>query len=230
MRLFGRTLALLSLDEVGQAPLQHWCGLFCFAAGFRRPLFSILQEFVPCISGFEDTMYQHIVLPRDVRDEILLAAILLPYAGVNLRAPLRPAMSISDASEQGGGAAEATAFVQEFAPEHSDGLHKFYCRLNEEAIDFASRKPVVMCVICVLRFEPIYPLWCVCGPGCLARTCSANCFYKHKSQNCKVVPGAHPRAGLLELGPACGFAEATLSRGVQKVPLGLSDTFFLPWL
>ena len=131
------------------------------------------------------------ILPENVRDEILLATVLLPFVGVNLRAPLRPSMSISDASEQGGGAAEASAFVHEFAPEHTEGLHNYYSRLNEETIAFASRKPAVMCVICVLRFEPKYPFLCVCGPGCLARTCSASCFYKHKSQRCRVVPGAY---------------------------------------
>ena len=35
-----KTLALLSLDSVSQTSLQHWAGLFCFGAGFRRPLFS----------------------------------------------------------------------------------------------------------------------------------------------------------------------------------------------
>ena len=34
-----KTLALLSLDSVSQTSLQHWAGLFCFGAGFRRPLF-----------------------------------------------------------------------------------------------------------------------------------------------------------------------------------------------
>ena len=35
-----KALALLSLDSVSQTSLQHWAGLFCFGAGFRR-LFSI---------------------------------------------------------------------------------------------------------------------------------------------------------------------------------------------
>lgn len=78
----------------------------------------------PCLAAFEDTKFEHIILPVSVRDEILLVAVLLPFAGVNLRAPLRSALSISDASEQGGGAAEATAFVQG-APEQTDVLHCF---------------------------------------------------------------------------------------------------------
>ena len=39
-----KSLALLSLDSVSQTSLQHWAGLFCFGAGFRRPLFSSVQE------------------------------------------------------------------------------------------------------------------------------------------------------------------------------------------
>lgn len=85
-----------------------------------------------------------------------------------------------------------------------------------------------MCVIWVLRFEPRFPHWCVCGPGCLARTCSASCFYKHKAQWCRVAPGAHPRAGLLELSLESGIAEAILSTGVQVVPLKLDEVVTPP--
>lgn len=42
-RLINKTLALLSFPEVGQAPLQHWTGVYAFAAGFRRPLYSVVQ-------------------------------------------------------------------------------------------------------------------------------------------------------------------------------------------
>lgn len=228
MNLFGRTLARLSLDEVGQAPIQHWCGLLCFAAGFRRPLFSVLQDVFLCIADFEDSKFQVISLLSSVRDEFLLAAILLPFAGVNLRDPLRRSVSISDASEQGGGVAEATNIVAEFAPEKTVELQDYYSQLNEEATEFASRKPSIMCVICALRFEIIFPKWCVCGPGCLARACSSAVFYKHKAQRCKVAPGAHPQVGLLELGPKCGIAEAILSSGVQVVPLGIGETVVQP--
>ena len=43
-KMMLKTLALLTLDRVSRTHVQHWCGLFCFAAGFRRPLFSVLQE------------------------------------------------------------------------------------------------------------------------------------------------------------------------------------------
>ena len=38
-KLLNKTLALLSFPTVSQAPLQHWAGVFAFAAGFRRPIF-----------------------------------------------------------------------------------------------------------------------------------------------------------------------------------------------
>ena len=50
-------------------------------------------------------------LPNAVRDEILLAGLLAPLAFTNLRAPLREMISVTDASEQGGAAGEATRFV-----------------------------------------------------------------------------------------------------------------------
>ena len=44
-----KTLAFLSLDSVAQTSLPHWAGLFYFGAGFRRPLFSIVQGIFPFI-------------------------------------------------------------------------------------------------------------------------------------------------------------------------------------
>ena len=83
MKLFGYCLgivALLALAQTGQALLQHWRGLFCFAAGFRQPLFFVLQEKFPCVASFEDSKFEKIRVSDAVRDEILLAAILLPFA------------------------------------------------------------------------------------------------------------------------------------------------------
>ena len=71
---------------------------------------------------------------------------MLPFAGVNPRGPLRPSMSISDASEQGGGVAEAVAIVDEFSVKKSDLLQICYSRLNKESVEFATRKLSPMCV------------------------------------------------------------------------------------
>lgn len=45
-KLVNKTLALLSFKTVSQAPLQHWAGVYAFAAGFRRPLFSVYKKFL----------------------------------------------------------------------------------------------------------------------------------------------------------------------------------------
>ena len=39
-----RTSALLSEKKVTQVGCQLWSGLFCYATGFIRPLFSVLQD------------------------------------------------------------------------------------------------------------------------------------------------------------------------------------------
>lgn len=36
--VLNKSFGLLSLKEVAHAPLQHWAGVYAFAAGFRRPL------------------------------------------------------------------------------------------------------------------------------------------------------------------------------------------------
>ena len=88
MKLMLKTLVLLTFGQVSQTHVQHWCYLFCIAAGFRRPLFSILQEVPPFIQncskplGFrfcksEEGHYSP--LPASVLDELLPGATLSPF-------------------------------------------------------------------------------------------------------------------------------------------------------
>ena len=51
LKLMLKALVLLTFGQVSQTHVQHWCGLFCCASGFRRPLFSILQEVLPFIQN-----------------------------------------------------------------------------------------------------------------------------------------------------------------------------------
>ena len=53
MKLMLKTLVLFTFGQVSQN-VQNWCGLFSFASGFRRPLFSILQEVFPFIQNFPE--------------------------------------------------------------------------------------------------------------------------------------------------------------------------------
>ena len=106
----SRTCALFAEEQVTQVGCQHWSGLFCFAARFRRPLFSLLEEIFVFIVEFDSSKVNKRRMPESVRNEVLLAGLLAPMAFANLRAPLRKVISVSDASEQGGSAGEAVAF------------------------------------------------------------------------------------------------------------------------
>ena len=59
----------------------------------------------------DDARLKEDPLPNAARDEILVAGLLVPLATTNLRAPLREMLSISDASEFGGSAGEASHFI-----------------------------------------------------------------------------------------------------------------------
>ncbi|CAK0904396.1 unnamed protein product [Prorocentrum cordatum] len=94
--------AVLATEQQWQAgALQHWAGQACFAAGFRRPLFAVLEQIFPAIQTALDAP-----APADaaVIDEMIAFACLLPLAYTNLRAPVKRTISCTDASEDGGGA------------------------------------------------------------------------------------------------------------------------------
>ena len=121
-RMFNRSLALLSLPEVPQVSCQHWAGLFCFMAQFRRPTFSAVQEIFPFIMSLGEAPSERRALPLQVFDEILLGALLAPLAFSNLRCQVRSRISISDASEEAGASAEASFFLPYFLSFY--GSHK----------------------------------------------------------------------------------------------------------
>ena len=127
----GQTCALLSVSKATQVACQQWSGHFCFAAGFRRPLFAVLEQIFSFIVEMEDPQMPAAELPNAVRDEILLAGLLMPLASTNLRAPLRQRISISDASEFGGAAAEATHFVSAM----NGYVEKLTCNLEMNALE-----------------------------------------------------------------------------------------------
>jgi hypothetical protein len=109
-RMFNRTLALLSLQEVPQVSCQHWAGLFCFMAQFRRPVFAAVQEIFPFIISFSEDPFERRNLPPQVFEEILLGARLAPLAFSSLWCQVRSRISISDAAEEAGASAEASFF------------------------------------------------------------------------------------------------------------------------
>eukprot|EP00971_Amphidinium_carterae_P325595 6455946-Amphidinium_carterae.1 len=107
--------------------LQHWLGLFCFAAGFRRPAYSILQAVFDAVMGAEGEFR----LSDAMREEILSALMLLPLLHTDLGAELRSTISCSDASPSGGGAAEATHFAPQLG-RLGQFIASATAKLNEE--------------------------------------------------------------------------------------------------
>ena len=77
-KFVGKTCALLTVPKATQVACQHWSGLFCFAAGFRRPLFAVLEQIFGFIVEMEDPGIPAAALPNAVRGEVLLAGLLLP--------------------------------------------------------------------------------------------------------------------------------------------------------
>ena len=123
-------------------------------------------------------------LPNAVRDEILLAGLLMPLASTNLRAPLRSQISITDASEFGGAAAEATQFVvaadeniQKLQNERDMALlENPYQKRPKVLVESVSASPGKCC-----RCGTSKPLALKrCPLGCREKWCSADCYLKHR--------------------------------------------------
>ncbi|CAK0870625.1 unnamed protein product [Prorocentrum cordatum] len=86
--------------------VRHWGGLACYAASYRRPLYSVLQDIfrlLECPGELKTPNLQ-------VLTEIITFAGLLPMAAGSLRAEVYEHISITDASPTGGGAAVAKEF------------------------------------------------------------------------------------------------------------------------
>ena len=96
-KLFNKTAALLTMKSGTQAAAQHWCGLYCFAAGLRRPIFSALQELFTFVHAAEFENSLAFFPPLGIIDEIVCGVALLPLLYTDLRAP--------------GGVSEVTHFI-----------------------------------------------------------------------------------------------------------------------
>ena len=118
--------------------------------------------------------------------ELLIAVLLVPLAGVNLRTPLRNTISCSDASHAGAGS-EASMFVPSIAQQVQSSAETAAAETDEELV-----QQVVMggsarcsCVSCCSSSSLSCPI------GCSARFCSAACFAGHQA-SCPFVTFAKP--------------------------------------
>ena len=97
-------LLLLQKGESTQRQMQIVCGGFVYCCMFRRALLGTLNavwQFVVSFKG--DPPFIKRRLSGPVCSELLRFVMLVPLAQMNLRAPMKGAVTASDASEYGGG-------------------------------------------------------------------------------------------------------------------------------
>ena len=85
--------------------MQTLIGSFISLLLFRRRLLAILNALFQTVRGREP--HDIVRLSGEARSELLLLALLLPVACTNLRAPVSPRVTATDASQWGEGAVEA---------------------------------------------------------------------------------------------------------------------------
>eukprot|EP00435_Cladocopium_sp_Y103_P025243 s2315_g6.t1 len=111
-QLLGLGAAMLSHQRWGEFLMRHFVGKATFGMCFRRPLLTVFQ----CIfEEIQDRISEgRSALPSSqVFDEVVMVMSMVPMMFTNLKAPIDPEVSVSDASPSGGGAAVATEFRRE---------------------------------------------------------------------------------------------------------------------
>lgn len=203
--LIGFGLMLLSQEEVTEFELRHFAGKALFNMAFRRPALSI----------FEAIFYDIEKLCREggpgplsnaTKGEMFMVLALTPLLRMNLRAPICPEVTITDASPEGAGGGVATGFKREPDTEDHDGLACFYCsRVLENAK---------------------YP----CPSECGAQLCSLQCMWRHRGMDCKRRGYPVAKFGERFSGPYYPLSEAVGQVGLIEVQppydLTLGHNFF----
>ena len=119
--------------------------------------------------------------------ELLIAVLLVPLAGVNLRTALRRIISCSEASHAGAGASEASVFVPAIAQQVQSSAETAAAETNEELVQqvVLDGSAQCSCVSCFCTSSLSGPL------GCPARFCSPACWNTHQA-SCPLVAFAKP--------------------------------------
>ena len=86
VELLDLSLGLVPMDGITEFCVRHWTGKAAFAAAFRRPLYSILQEVYALFEWVKDA--KRVELPPPVVDMVLCFASLLPFAETDLGSPI----------------------------------------------------------------------------------------------------------------------------------------------
>ena len=144
-------------------------------------------------------------------DEMILGALLIPFAGTNLRAPIRNKISCPDASEQGGAAAESSSFISGLCRATSESADDWHACLTEESLHsscVAGAKITssnVCCDVCE-GVAPSFGRWALCPRKCNQVLCSIECHIKHCQELC-----FFPDPGLYQFGEGFCGARAPLA-------------------
>ena len=213
-KLFATTLALLSESLVTQANMQHWAGIACFAAGFRRPCFSALECIFTFISSTTWNSNPAQEIPLEVVDEMLCFCGLVPLCFTNLRAPIRDKISISDASEQGGGATEATHFLGKLDPKWAAQAEDWQANISEETV--WAKDPSGKCQGCNSP-KPNWGTMSPCPNKCGASFCSLECLLHHMDCGCDAPNLFLPSFGEGFCGPRAPLTWAVASTGTKVI-------------
>ena len=214
LKLMATTLVLLAKDFVTQANMQHWAGVACFAASFRRPSFSVLESIFTFISCDSWSKHQQQSIPPEVIDEMLCFCGVLPFCFTNLRAPIRPKISISDASELGGGAAEASHFTEILDPCKAKKAEDWFANICEES-PFA-KEPDRCCAGCGSD-KPDWGVASPCPHKCGEAFCSSICLLHHLETSCNSPQLFLPSFGEGFCGPRAPLTWAVANTGIKVI-------------
>eukprot|EP00438_Fugacium_kawagutii_P006097 Skav213790 [mRNA] locus=scaffold1122:129098:132795:- [translate_table: standard] len=103
-RYVSLVLNVLAAGKASQKELQIVGGGLVYTAMFRRPLLCGLNALWKCIIELDHKPVKlRVLLPREVLLELARFVALLPFAFINLRAPVVGLVTASDASTTGGG-------------------------------------------------------------------------------------------------------------------------------
>ena len=95
---------LLRDGKANQKQMQVVCGGFVYCCMFRRAMLGMLNQVWRFITSFQnDPPVVKRQLPPAVRLEMMRFICAIPLAQMNLRTPVRGDVTVSDASETGGG-------------------------------------------------------------------------------------------------------------------------------
>eukprot|EP00438_Fugacium_kawagutii_P001254 Skav223450 [mRNA] locus=scaffold350:865004:869587:- [translate_table: standard] len=115
MEKFGRYLKaghyLLIQKKCSLKMIQVVLGGFNYLFSFRRPLMAIFNESWTFTSQFQGNPRQWLVIPPQVKEELFVALSLTPLCYMDLRLPYDPVVTVSDASEGGGGLCQSVGLT-----------------------------------------------------------------------------------------------------------------------